>query len=220
MADGIKSAVYCQLIPLQEMTPGAVGAIRNQVVSALVFLVSQELNMAPDKLVCRDVRPASDLAMYAGGTTTSTVDEWLYDATTTTANAFTAVSAAATMGDQRYVALFGVRDIRGRVGVHSTAMGVALIDTGGGTDYTARPLPAAVVSFIQLQVGGANKVIWDVNSIESYDTPVGFSPSPVVIKQNVSYQIQYLFNTTIAGLRTWLQLIGIVCEPRGRTITP
>ena len=61
------------LIPLEEMTPGQVGAIRNQVITQLVRQVSSELNMPPEKLVVRDVRPFRDLAMYAAGTTAATI---------------------------------------------------------------------------------------------------------------------------------------------------
>lgn len=210
-------ALECQLIPIREMQPGQIGAIRNRVIDFVVKRAAKELAMPEEKLVVRDVRPASDLALYAGGTTTSTVDEWLYDATSTTSNAFTSVSGSAQMGDQRYVAIFGVRDLRKSLGLHNTSMGTDL--TGFVT--SGQSLPAAqVVSFIKIIVGGSDKVIWDLSSFQPYADSVGYSNSPVIIPQNTQYQIQYQFNTTIAGIRAYLQLIGVVVEPRGRTITP
>ena len=212
-------ALECQLIPSEEMAPGQIGAIRNRVISFVVAKASKELSIPPEKLVVRDIRPATDLVLYAGGTTTSTVDRWVYDATTTTNNAFTAISGSAQMGDQRYVAIFGVRDLRKSLGLHNTALGGS-----GMTDYisasTATMNAAQIVSFLKIIVGGADKVIWDISSIQSYGDLVGFSPSPVIIPQNTQYQIQFQFNTTIAGIRAWLQLIGVVVEPRGRVLSP
>ena len=210
-------AIECQLIPAKEMAPGQVGAIRNRVIAFVVDKASKELNLSPEKLVVRDIRPATDLALYAGGTTTSTVDRWVYDATTTTGNAFTAISGSAQMGDQRYAAIFGVRDLRKSLGLHNTAMGT---DLTGFVTSGAIMNAAHVVSFLKIIVGGSDKVIWDLTSIETYDNLIGFSQSPVIIPQNTQYQILYQFNQTTAGIRAWLQLIGVIVEPRGRTVAP
>ena len=213
-----------QLIPLAEMTPGQVGAIRNQVVTQLVRLVASELNMASEKLVVRDVRPFRDLAMYAAGTTAATIDEWLYDATTTTADAFTTVTGSGTMADQRWVAIFGVRDLRRGVGVHTTGMGLfeATTFVGDATSFgKVADLPGQVVSLVKINVGGSDKVIWDLTSFEGYtDKLAGFSPSAIIIPQNSAFNIYYYFKTTAAGIRAYLQLIGIVVEPRGKVVSP
>jgi len=213
-------AALTQLIPIQELTPGAVGAIRNQVINSVVALASSELGLAPEKLVVRDVRPFSDLQLYAGGTTDSTLDQWLYDATTTTAAAFTAINGSKTMGDQRYVALFGIRDLRRGLGIHTT--GMATGDTAVGlAAIPEHAKPAAVVSLVKINVGGADKVIWDLTSIEAYpEQQIGFTPSAVIIPQNASFVISYYFKTTIAGIRANLQLIGVAVEPRGKVISP
>ena len=214
-------AIETQLIPISELTPGAVGAIRNQVINGLVARASQELSMALEKLVVRDVRPFSDLSMYAAGTTIATIDEWLYDATSTTANAFTSVTGDATMGDQRYVAIFGVRDLRKGVGVHTTAMQLDNSTDGfGASTLKAWNPPPAVVRQLRLSVGGAVKVIWDLSSVESYPDPIGFSPSAIVIPQNTTFNISYNLGGNVAGRRAWLQLIGVVVEPRGRVTSP
>lgn len=219
-------AALTHLIPLAEMTPGQVGAIRNSVISQLVRQVSAELNMDPSKLVVRDVRPFRDLTMYAAGTTAATIDEWHYDATTTTADAFTTVTGSQTMGDQRWVALFGVRDLRRGVGVHTTAMGGAggMESTSFVGDATAFGAVAnvmgQVVSLVKVNVGGSDKVIWDLSGMEAYDVPVGFSPSAVIIPQNAAFNLYYYFKSTVAGIRAYLQLIGIVVEPRGKVVSP
>lgn len=218
----MRDVALTHLVPLAEMTPGQVGAIRNQVISQLVKQVSMELNVPIGDLVVRDVRPFSDLAMYAGGTTAATVDEWLYDATTTTAAAFTSVSGNQTMGDQRYVALFGVRDLRWRIGVHTTKMEVLdSTEATGAVDLVGKQYPGQMVSLVKIAVGGSDKVIWDTTSIQSYiDQMVGLSPSAVIIPQNATYNIYYYFKTTAAGIRANLQLIGVAVEPRGKVISP
>ena len=219
-------ATLATLIPIQELTPGMVGKIRNDVIQGVVALASKELSIPPTNLVVRDVRPFNDLGMYAGGTTAAAIDEWLYDATTTTANAFTSVSGAKTMGDQKFVALFGIRDLRRGVGVHTTAMDLVEstsipVAATGENAFARGILPGAVVSLVKINVGGADKVIWDLTSMEAYqDMNVGFTQAPVLIPQNVSYNLYYYFKTTAAGLRAWLQFIGVVVEPRGLTISP
>lgn len=209
------------LIPVAEMTPGQIGAIRNQVISQLVSNVARELNVPPGDLVVRDVRPFSDLQMYAGGTTAATVDEWLYDATTTTAAAFTTVTGNKTMGDQRWTALFGVRDLRWGIGVHTTQMQILDGTAAGPVALLKTQMPGQMVSLVKIAVGGADKVIWDLTSMEGYlNQMVGFSPSAVIIPQNATFNIYYYFKTTAAGKRANLQLIGVVVEPRGKVVSP
>ncbi len=211
-----------QLIPLDELTPGAVGAIRNTVIEAIVAKASKELNIPSEQLVVRDVRPATDLQLYAAGTTDSTVDEWGYDATTTSASAFTPVNGSKTMGNQRYVALFGVRDLRKGIGVHTTAMSLFEATTlmGDATSASVPIVPGQMVSLIKINVGGADKVIWDLTGMEAYDNPVAFTPSAVIIPQNSTFNIYYYFKTTCAGIRAYLQLVGVVVEPRGKVVSP
>ena len=216
-------ATMTMLTPIQELTPGMVGKIRNDVINAVVAEASKTLNLPPERLVVRDVRPKADLTLYGAGATVLTVDEWEYDATTTTANAFTTVSGAQTMGDQKFVALFGVRDLRRGVGTHSTAMGVDFESTDADAVAMIGPVPdpGYMVTLIKVSVGGADKVIWDLSGMESYtDNLIAFTQAPILIPQNVSYNIYYYFKTTLGGIKVWLQLIGVVVEPRGVTISP
>jgi len=201
---------YTQLIPIQELTPGQVGAIRNQVINNLVAQVSRELSLPEDKLVVRDIRPFHDLAMYGVAATTLTFDEWAYTATTDVADTWRTVTGAGTMGDQRYVALFGIRDLRLGLGLHATA--------------TAEVYPAVLsldVIQVKINVGGADKVIWDLQNMEAYrDNLVGFSPSAIILPQNVSFNIYYMRVNTATEMKSKVQLIGVVCEPRGKLVSP
>ena len=216
-----------QLIPIKEMTPGAVGAIRNQVIEALVAQVSRELSLPVDRLVVRDVRPFNDLQMYSGGTTNSTTDTWGFDTSTVTAAAFTTVTGAKSMGDQRYVALYGIRDLKFAVGIHATSMGTDATTIYGAAGVALGAQWPQIVNQVKINVGGADKVIWDLSAMYAYPTElVAFCPSAVIIPQNISFNIYYqmrghLTNTALAaGARAMLQLIGVVVEPRGKVISP
>ena len=216
-----------QLIPIKEMTPGAIGAIRNAVIEALVAQASRELSLPQDRLIVRDVRPFNDLQMYSGGTTASTTDTWAFDTTTSVAAAFTSVTGSKAMGDQRYVALFGVRDLRYAQGLHTTAMGTNPSAVYGAAGVAMAAVWPQNVNQIKINVGGADKVIWDITAMYAYPQDVvAFSPSAVIIPQNASFQIYYqlrghIVNTTPApGQSVRLQLVGIVVEPRGKVISP
>lgn len=203
------------LIPIPELTPGAVGSIRNQVINAVVKTAATELGLPQDKLVVRDVRPVGDLQMYAGGTTDATVEDWIYDSSTITASAYNTVTGDKTMGDNRFVALFGVRDLRGTLTIHATG-------AGGTSNYYEMFSMASVVSQIKVAVGGSDKVIWDIESIQPYKNQmVGFTNSPVIIPQNTLFNIKYYYNgAQCPGSRVNLQLIGVTVEPRGKVIAP
>jgi hypothetical protein len=208
-----------QLIPIDEMTPGSIGAIRNAVITGLVAQASRELSLPPDRLVVRDVRPFGDLQMYLAGTTNSTIESWFYDATATTPSAYTTVTGTKTMGDQRYVAIFGVRDLRGGAGLHATTMGTSastLVIGGAQGDWVYPQL----VNQIKINVGGSDKVIWDIQSMYAYPRLTAFTPSAVVIPQNASFNIYYYFKTTVAGIRAMIQLVGVCVEPRGKLVSP
>lgn len=211
-------ATQTHLIPIQELTPGMIASIRNSVITQVVALTSKELNMPESALVVRDIRPYGDLGIYSMiGTAASSAgtEDWYTTASVATVTAgYSSMTGAATMGDQRYVALFGVRDKRGTIGqvtLLATATGLP------GPQYGAR-----MVSLIKINVGGADKVIWDTDNIEAYPEQLaGFAPAAVIIPQNASYNISYyIVKTTTGDSPIHLQLIGVVVEPRGKVISP
>ena len=211
-------AALTHLIPIQELAPGAVAAIRNQIINSLVAQASRELNLPPEKLVVRDVRPREDLGLYGASTTDATTELWGWT-TTATSVGFTSWSGDNVMGDQRYVALFGVRD-----------RGLYYGASGSATLAVALTSYKTVVSLIKINVGGADKVTWDISSLRAYrDAQVGFAPTAVVIPQNTTFNISpYKSGSIEVGIMTsaitqeimWLELVGITVEPRGKTISP
>mgnify|MGYP001619173357 FL=1 len=216
----VPSVALTQLIPFTELAPGAVSAIRNQVINSVVALASKELNLTPEKLVVRDIRPFADLALYSGGTTALVSELWGYAATGTTAGYVAINAGTATMGDQRYAAIYGGRDR------HNNAISGSATLAPAASNANAKQ----VVSLIKINVGGSDKVLWDISGIySSMEHRSGFSPSAVIIPQNSSYVISYYrMGTFEAGVYAapvtdeiaWLQLVGVVVEPRGKVISP
>ena len=202
-------AALTQLIPISELAPGAAGAIRNQVISALLALASKELTMPEEKLVVRDLRPVEDLALYSTGTTVSTINDWLFTTAATTVTGFVAINNVATaMADQRYVAIYGVKDLRMAYGTKQAA--AATIVAG-----------CQAVSLIKINVGGGDKAIWDLSKLQAYpEQIVGITPGGVIIPQNASYTISLYKSQGTASMVTAIVLEGVVVEPRGKTTSP
>jgi len=213
------SVALTHIIPLRELAPGQVSAIRNQVITQVVAQASKELAMPPSELVVRDVRPLLDLQMRSQGVTTSTSERWGTSVTNSVAPSFVTVTGAATMADQRFVALYGVRD-----------RGLNKGGSDGATAATAMWTWQMNFSFVLIQVGGADKVVWDISSLRAYRRENAcFSSTAVVIPQNAGYNIQYYRPGSLgAGVPVnqdidstlWLQLMGITVEPRGKVISP
>ena len=211
-----------QLTPIQELTPGMVGAIRNEAINFVVARAMKELGMARDRIVVRDIRPVADLGMYRNDSSAETVERWQYGASAA-ASGFVAVSpTTGQMGDNKFVCIFGIRDLGGRLGA----------DTGGATatgPYSAAPNPSHI-SFVKFNIGGADKVVWDVQGVRAYDVMVAFSSSPILIPQNTGFVIYYYLKSLlgcgavtgalVADCEQYLQLLGVTVEPRGLTISP
>jgi len=197
------------LSPVQELAPGQVAAIRNQVIKALVMKASSELSLSPNKLVVRDIRALSDLGFgnntdYMTAVVTDNI--WgTYEASGTYiqeagAGAYRdAIADNTTMADQRYIAIYGVRDLR-----------------------QARPGAATMektLSLIRFDIGNAHRAIWDITKCEAYlDAVAGITSSAIVIPPLAAYQISpYVGVDTI---EPGLQLMGVVVEPAGLLISP
>jgi hypothetical protein len=204
------------------MSPGQVAAIRNKIISSVLQQASRELHLAPEKLIVRDVLPHEDLDMYLVTTTDATVEMWAFTSTNTTSG-WLSVTGSKTMADQRYVALFGVRDLANFCGSSANV-------TISATDIPNLGGYAQSVSAIKINVGGADKVIWDASGIRSAGTNLTMiSPTAIVIPPGVSYQIYHYqcgllsagaAQAPLSGAIAKLQLVGITVEPRGKLISP
>ena len=200
------------LVPMPEMTPGQVGAIRNEAINFVVARAMKELGMGREKLVVRDVRPVADLASYSTGTTVSTIEHWKYSPAAAAAGWVAFTPTTGTMGDNKFVCFFGIRDLGGHVGLASAGP--------TATDLACNP-GAPAITFIKFNVGGADKVTWDCTGARAYNDKVAFTSSPVLIPQNSGFVIYYyLAAHADTAIMTFFQLIGVTVEPRGLTISP
>lgn len=193
------------LIPMKELAPGSVGAIRNQVTAALVAKASAELKMPPENLIVRDVRPFSDLAWGTDAATglakaAATGNEWSIQTDDALLGYLPLVTAASTiMADQRFVAIYGMRDSR----------------------FSHPTVTAYQCSLWKFVVGNSVKSIWDASKLYAYrKEAVGFTTSAIIIPQNTQYQIYGYLPTAAGNVFTWVQLEAIVCEPRGKIVSP
>lgn len=202
-------AIQTQLIPVMELTPGAVGKIRNEVIARVVAIASTELNKPSEDFVVRDLRPYSDLAWC---TTTNAVtaalstDTWIAtsDDSLVYGQYIGCVTAASTtMADNRWVAIYGVKDMR------------ACLST----------VIEPTLSLIKLNVGGNDRTIWDLFSMYAYPNAMAaISPSAVIIPQNTDYQIYLYGGLSNDGGSTdvaqYIVLEGVVVEPKGKVLSP
>jgi len=200
------------LVPIQEMTPGMIAEHRNQVIDSLVALASKELGLPERDLVIRDIQPYTDLTWKWSQASGTTVNNWETTASDTTVG-YSTVTGAVTMADQRYVAIFGARDYRNSVGCTTATEQVG--------DY----LPQANVNLIKFDIGGAIRAVWDITSIQAYKEMAGFAPGAVIIPQNAAFNISFYrravdSDQTGKAVSTWIQLIGVTVEPRGKVLSP
>jgi len=119
------TAKYTQLVPIDEMTVGQVGAIRNMVTSSLLALASRQLNLPIDSLIARDIRPQSDIDWASDDNATDglagtavTTDIWQFTTDGSLSGYLSSItSASRVMSDQRFMAIYGLRD--GRMSIAS-----------------------------------------------------------------------------------------------------
>ena len=142
-------AALVMLIPRDELAPGGAATIRTQVVEAILNQAANELRIPKERLVARDIDPDTDLDYGSS--------QWR-ELTSATVGAYETMSTG-TMADQRYVALYGVKDSS----------------------------PVRCVSLLRLDIGGAYRAIWNLQNLD--DDGIGFSPSAVVIPPNAPFTI-------------------------------
>jgi len=210
----MNQATNTQLIPLREMIPGDAARIRNSVINQLVALASKELSMPETDLVVRDILPYTDLGWDWAAATNSTTESWTHDASGDAVGYHT-FTGDTTMSDQRYVAIFGVRDCRYGLAATNTATEIVFVR------------PAFPISLLKFSVGGASKAIWDTSGLCCYvGNAVAFSPAAIILPQNVSFNIYYYSknydssSTVQKDVDMKIQLLGVTVEPRGKVISP
>ena len=197
------------LIPTCELPPGAISQIRNQVKDALVRIACHEMKLAPSDIVVRDLRWVEDLAGYATPLVASAVNDWTYTTVADATVGYKVVTPVANMATNRYVALFGARDLRMTYGAQQAAA------------TTRLSLPQCV-SLIKIDVGGGTRAIWDLSKIQAITIGemAGITSTAVIIPQNTSYQISYYKCIAVASTIARIVLAGMVVEPRGVVCAP
>ena len=170
------------LIPFGELAPGEAASIRNQVIQALLAKASAELKLSQTSLVVRDIQPANDLDF--------STEDW-FEVTGATANAYENMTTG-TMADQRYVAVYGVKDD----GIPSCTL-------------------------LRFNISSGNRTIWNLQGLQSIndqDERIGISPAPIIITPNAPYTISRYVR--MVSSPSHIVLKGVVVEPRGRVISP
>ena len=169
-----------QLIPFSELAPGEVGAIRNGIIKQMVAMAVQSLKLGENQVVVRDIRAKDDLDY--------TYEDWR-ETTSSTADAYETMTTG-TMGDQRWVGIFGVK---------------------ADADSFA-------CTAIKFNVGGGDRAIWQLQALKPQDDMVGFCPSGIIIPQRTPYTIsRYVRSASSSFL---LVLKGVVVEKRGKVVSP
>ena len=160
------TAAYTQLIPFSELAPGQAAAIRNEVIKRMVEEATAKLHLVPEKLVVRDIRVKDDLVVYSKGSDAD-VEDWA-NVTATSADAYETM-ATGTMGDQRWMGIYGVK-------------------TSQDNACTA----------IKFNIGGGDRAIWQLQSLSAENDYVGLTPSGIVIPQNAIYTISRYVRQTLS----------------------
>ena len=95
-----------------------------------------------------------------------------------------------TMGDRRWIVLYGVK-------FNSEALSV---------------------THLKFHIGGADRAIWNLESLNEDDGMVGVCPGGIVIPENIPYTISRYVRSASAPCN--LVLKGVVIEPRGLVVSP
>jgi len=195
--------ILTNLVPVQEMSPGRVAAIKNDAIKQLLATASAQLQMSVDSLVVRDIMPQTDLDWGSDATTglanaAITTEMW-YLATDAALSGYLPLVTAdsAVMGDQKFCAIWGMRDARG----------------------SEATVTAQSTSLWKFDVGHSVKAIWDLSKCYAYPfNTQGVCEKPIIIPQNVYYQIYGYSIATSTG--SWVMLDGCIVEPRGKQVSP
>ncbi len=117
-----------------------------------------------------------------------TYEDWA-ETTGATANTWETMSTGTNV-DQRWIGFYGVK-----------------IDP-----------ESSAITAIRFNIGGADRVIWQIQSLTENDGYVGLCPSGVVMPPNAPYTISRWVRSITSVDKTVLK--GIVVEPRGKVLSP
>jgi len=215
ISDKTGVATQTHLIPTMELPLGTISEIRKGVIAGLLKQVSEQLRLPEDKLVVRDIRPDADLNWFSNDAVSNVFTEITNERWDTTIDATVGFCDASTdffdiidadhttMANERFVAIWGVKDAR------------ACLST------VVEPR----ITLIKFTVGGNDRAIWDIQCKDAYPNAMAaVSPSAIVIPQNTDYQIaiQPAFNgnTGADDVVEYLTLDGVVIEPMGKLLSP
>ena len=178
-----------QLIPVTQLKVERIDAIRKAAKDRLLELA--EAALGKDKrLIIRDLTP-HDLE--------ATNNEWTEASGTDNQWADTTITG--TLADNRFVAILGVRVISG---------------------HTAQPISA-----LKFTVGGSEVARWNMypafkaytltgEGATDFDNPLCIAEAPIFISQNIPFTVaEYTIENAITYKAA---LIGLVCEPEGKTL--
>ena len=205
----MNKAANTTLIPVAELAPGAVAKIRNDTIQALLEKASIEMGLPTDKLIVRDIRAYNDLYWATGSTlavTVSTEDHWHFTLDNSeTEGEFEDLNSSShvEMADQRFVAIYGVKDRR-------MSLATPIVPT---------------MSELRFTTGGNVRAIWDLQVMEAYpDAMAAVTTSPIIIPQNTDYQIAGYNGLSDDGggsdVVSYIMLEGVVVEPIGKVLSP
>jgi len=198
------------LTPVSELAPGAIAAIRHEIIDILLARASRELNKPLEQLLARDLRPLDDIgwATHADiGTAELTQNEWIFTSDdSANYGAFTSMVSTTydEMARDRYVSIYGVKDMRMSLNA---------------------PI-AQALSMLKINVGGNDKVIWDLQNMQAYPNALAaICPSPgVIIPPSSAFQIYGYGCLSDDGggtdIASYIVLEGVVVEQKGKVLSP
>ena len=132
-----------------------------------------------------------DIQPYTSNDLDFTYRTW-YETTGSTANTYETMTSG-TLGDRRFIGIYGIKDDTEEINV----------------------------SKVRIKVGNSIKAIWQLEGLYSLSVGgprIGFSPSVVLIPQNVPYTVErFVLN---ASSPSQIVLKGFVVEPYGRVLSP
>ena len=136
----------------------------------------KELNLPPDQIIVRPMRP-DDLGLTA---------EWNWN--TGTSNDTATYINAATVADNRFMAIYGVAD------------------------------PLGYVSQLKINRGGSDARIWNIQAINNFTNNIGYMDDPVTLDQNTQVTITGFATTDNSAYKLILVGVvaerrGIVINP-------